>query len=100
MKKLVAATILSLGILVAGCGNSQGARDCEAAGGKCGGVSDCDKGKGFLGDYDCSAGASVACCFDRCGGVTEDFQCCSSGATFRPVCHDGKLVCAAGQNRC
>lgn len=100
MKKLLVGAVLSFGVLVAGCGSSQGAIDCVDNGGKCVGVSSCEKGTAFLGDYDCNAGASTACCFDRCGGATEDFGCCANGTTFRPVCHDGKLICASGQTRC
>lgn len=68
-------------------------------GGTCGGVSSCAKGTGFLGAEDCG-GASVVCCYNSCGGQTEDFQCCSNDATFRPTCENGQLACSAGQTRC
>lgn len=101
MKKLLVTAAVVLGSILAGCGSSgTGAQDCDANGGACVGVSSCDKGAGFLGDYDCGGGASTVCCFQRCGGAAEDFACCASGATFRPICHDGKLVCASGQTKC
>lgn len=78
---------------------------CASAGGTCGAISECAAGLGQLGSdkYTCGGGApgTNVCCFKAPSTCASEatFECCGSGATFRPVCEDGALRCLPGMTK-
>jgi hypothetical protein len=72
---------------------------CTGRGGVCTSVGACLQAGGHSAppEVACEGGPGATCClpYDRCGEVT--IECCSEGATFRPACEGGELVCAFGE---
>lgn len=98
MRRLPAALWLTTHMLVFCCLNAcdDGGKPCVEVGGSCVAVSSCGVGQGYLAKGECT-GTALTCCLPltACGG-TEDFVCCSTTASFRPLCDGGQLVCSPG----
>jgi hypothetical protein len=75
---------------------------CRDFGGVCAPIGGCLAAGGYFTpeEGDCGPNPSSSCCVahSRCADQTP-IDCCQDGATFRPACDDGRLVCVVGEPR-
>lgn len=96
---------LTVVLALAGCGrvlllDDGGVRSCSSAGGVCTAVSSCGPEDGHLTSSSDCGFSGAACCVPLKACAQPEFFCCSATATFRSLCNDGQMVCAAGTARC